>query len=206
MLRFMSSTSVVALFAGLVSVARADSITYTFTTIDAPLATSGTALSGINDSGQIVGTYFVNGAGSFGFLDTDGVFAIITPPGAISPGVSGINDAGQIIGDYTAGNGIADFIYAGGAFTGLSAPNSGGPGGGTALAGSTIQARSSATVWRGGSTLRASADSSTVLGHSPPWTSLLPESTIQARSSATLPPTRYPSTIPGSTPPLTLRR
>jgi hypothetical protein len=89
MLRFMSSTSVVALFAGLVSVARADSITYTFTTIDAPLATSGTALSGINDSGQIVGTYFVNGAGSFGFLDTDGVFAIITPPGAISPGVSG---------------------------------------------------------------------------------------------------------------------
>lgn len=54
---FRRSILVMGWFGGLATVALADSITYTFTPIGDPLATSGTAAMGINDSGQIVGTY-----------------------------------------------------------------------------------------------------------------------------------------------------
>jgi len=59
---------------------------------------------GINDLGEIVGDYILDGE-MFGFLDNGGVFSTINPPGATSSTANGINDKGKIVGFYTATNG-----------------------------------------------------------------------------------------------------
>ena len=72
-----------------------------FTTIDVPGATS-TDLSGINDTGQIVG-YFTGANGKqLGFLrTTTGALITIDVPGALGTFARGINDAGQIVGHFS---------------------------------------------------------------------------------------------------------
>ena len=45
----------------------------TYTTLDDPLATNGTFASGINDMGQIVGTYFTN-TGVHSLLYSGGIY------------------------------------------------------------------------------------------------------------------------------------
>jgi probable HAF family extracellular repeat protein len=57
-----------------------------------------TEASGINDAGQIVGSFADNSGFGHGFLDTGGSFTQIDVPGAIFTEASGINDAGQIVG------------------------------------------------------------------------------------------------------------
>jgi hypothetical protein len=53
---------------------------------------------GINNSGQIVGS-FVAGGTFYGFVDTGGSFTTIDVPGASSTqGAFGINDSGQVVG------------------------------------------------------------------------------------------------------------
>jgi uncharacterized membrane protein len=64
-----------------------------------------TMANGINDRGQIVGTYFTSGVPgptptTFGFLDANGVFSSISVPGSPATEANGINDAGQIVGTY----------------------------------------------------------------------------------------------------------
>ena len=82
---------------GLLAVAYpANAGAFTFTTIDVPGAAPGsTQAGGINNSGQIVGS-FDAGATTHGFLDTGGSFTTIDVPGASGAGTvaSGINDAG----------------------------------------------------------------------------------------------------------------
>jgi probable HAF family extracellular repeat protein len=88
-----------------------------FTTIDVPNAT-GTNVSGINDAGQIVGTY-----GLFhGFLYSGGSFSTIDVPN-VSAGTNarGINNAGQIVGTYFGGP--HGFLYSGGSFATIDVPN-----------------------------------------------------------------------------------
>ena len=82
----------VGLFAATVS---ADTV-YTFTQIDVPGATVTNAF-GINNAGQIVGT-FLNSTGAHGFLDTGGRFTQIDVPGATATNAYGINDNGEIVG------------------------------------------------------------------------------------------------------------
>jgi probable HAF family extracellular repeat protein len=93
-----------------------------FTTITVPGAVPGLTLAtGVNDAGQVVGT-FQSSMNSVpqGFLDTGGVFATISAPGSsIGTELLGINDSGQIVGD--AGDEFA-FVYAGGTFTTISDP------------------------------------------------------------------------------------
>jgi uncharacterized membrane protein len=84
---------------------------------------------GINNAGQIVGTYYTSSVSSpnpptFGFLDTDGVFSTISVPGSPATAANGINDAGQIIGsfrsgDFRSGHG---FLENNGVFTTIDAP------------------------------------------------------------------------------------
>ena len=79
---------------------RADSISFTFTTLDVPGATS-TALHGINGAGQIVGSYTTSANTNLhGFLYSGGSFTTFDAPSpqAIDTTLSGINDAGQIVG------------------------------------------------------------------------------------------------------------
>jgi probable HAF family extracellular repeat protein len=68
-----------------------------FTPIQFPGAADTTAL-GINDSGEIVGTYADSAGVPHGFLDNNGSFTAIDFPGARYTVVSGINNAGEIVG------------------------------------------------------------------------------------------------------------
>jgi hypothetical protein len=72
--------------------------------------------SGINASGQIVGSYS-DGTGSHGFVDTNGSFTTIDPAGSTSTSVTGINASGQIVGSYSDGTRLHGFVDTNGSFT-----------------------------------------------------------------------------------------
>ena len=52
---------------------------YTYTTLDDPLATNGTAAFGINATGQIVGDY-LNASGAHGLLLSGGTYTTLDDP------------------------------------------------------------------------------------------------------------------------------
>ena len=63
---------------------------------------------GVNNSGQIAGSFFVNGAssgGSQGYVDDGGTFSPVDVPGATATQVYGINDLGQVVGVATDASG-----------------------------------------------------------------------------------------------------
>src|SRR6266566_5311528 len=109
---------------GLAVASPASSAALSFTTIDVPGAIPGsTRAGGINNSGQIVGS-FVAGATTHGFLDTGGSFTTIDVPGASGAGTvaSGINDAGQIVGHFQDSTTTHGFLKVGGSFTPIDVP------------------------------------------------------------------------------------
>ena len=71
-----------------------------------------TTAYGINESGQIVGTYvdesFFNRF--HGFLLSDGIYSLLEPPGSLQSQALGINDAGQIVGWYDGPGGQHGFL------------------------------------------------------------------------------------------------
>lgn len=98
----------------------------TYTTIDfqslAPGQEGGTALTGINNHGQIVG-YF-NTVLNFtaindGFLYSDGNFTTIVSPALF---VLGVNDAGEIVANDP--NSSGGFLYYNGVYTAINVPGS----------------------------------------------------------------------------------
>src|SRR5436190_1788450 len=94
----------------------------TYTTLDDPLATTGTSALGINDMGQIVGTYS-NATGKHGFLLSGGTYTTLDDPLATAGTIAyGINDLGQIVGTYNDASGIHTFLYSGGAFSTVDDP------------------------------------------------------------------------------------
>jgi probable HAF family extracellular repeat protein len=96
-----------------------------YTTID--FGTASTIAAGINDLGQIVGSYDAQGAGGAtadGFLYSGGIFTTLAIPGAIFTVPTGINDLGQIVGHYIlpGSNFAHGFLYSGGVFTTIDDP------------------------------------------------------------------------------------
>jgi probable HAF family extracellular repeat protein len=95
------------------------------TTLNNPLATGTTSAYGINDAGQIVGSY-VDGTGIHGFVYSNGSYSTINNP--LNPNntvLYGINNAGQVVGQYGGANGIMQgFLYSNGTFTTLQDPAS----------------------------------------------------------------------------------
>jgi len=91
---------------------------YTFTTLDVP-GGNNTATYGVNDAGQIVGSFASNsGTGVHGFLYSGGVFTQIDVPGGTYTEAFGINNAGQIVGWYQVdGSGQFGFVDTGGSFS-----------------------------------------------------------------------------------------
>lgn len=76
---------------------------------------SGTNLNGINDNGQIVGTYTDKGNyAKHGFIYTNGAFSILPNNGVEA---TSINNLGQVAGNY--GFPSQGFIYANGAYASL---------------------------------------------------------------------------------------
>jgi uncharacterized membrane protein len=98
----------------------------TFTAINDPLANGLTTQAfGINDAGQIVGSYRDSSGVFHGFLDVGGTFTTITDPLATTFTVAyGINDAGAIVGYYDGGPlGFPQgFLDTGGTFTNITVP------------------------------------------------------------------------------------
>jgi probable HAF family extracellular repeat protein len=70
-----------------------------YTTVDAPGLPNAIA-NGINNSGQIVGSYS-DAAGDHGFLFDLGSYTTLDVPGSAGTAVTGINDSGQIVGYYS---------------------------------------------------------------------------------------------------------
>jgi probable HAF family extracellular repeat protein len=99
--------------------------------IDGPIITSfdvpgaySTAATGINNSGQIVGTYTESSGKAHGFLKYRDTLVSFDYPGARSTDALGINDSGQIVGTYfDATNGLHGFIKDGDKFTSLDFPD-----------------------------------------------------------------------------------
>jgi probable HAF family extracellular repeat protein len=94
--------------------------TYTYTLLDDPLATpGGTGATGINDSGQVVGTYtHLDTDRQHGFLYAGGTYTTLDYPGAINTNAEGINASGQIVGNYNNGP-FHGFLYSAGTYTPL---------------------------------------------------------------------------------------
>ena len=85
----------------------------------------GTAAFGINDSGQIVGSFVVSGPLFQGYVYSGGNYTILSAPGATGGTVAiGINDAGQVVGwtSYLSGAPTQGFLYSGGNFIPLNVP------------------------------------------------------------------------------------
>lgn len=94
----------------------------TYTSIDYPAATEGTVASGINKSGEIVGSWG-DSTTSHGFLLSKGVFTSIDVPGAFYTIAWGINSTGEIVGWYGASfSDSHGFLYSKGTFTTLDYP------------------------------------------------------------------------------------
>src|SRR4051794_38550203 len=94
----------------------ANAADFSFTTINVPGALY-TSAYGINNAGQIVGSFY-DGTSDHGFLDIGGSFTTIDAPGAINDTRAyGINNAGQIVGSFYDSTGIHGFLDTGGSFT-----------------------------------------------------------------------------------------
>jgi YVTN family beta-propeller protein len=108
------------------SPAKTSGFTYTngvFTSVTFPKSAS-TVLNGVNNTGQIVGTYSLPGeTNTHVFLRTGSTFTNEDVPGAVSTGVADLNDLDEIVGGYADGEGVTHgyietsgpFIYVAGA-------------------------------------------------------------------------------------------
>lgn len=97
---------------------------YTLTLLDVPGSTS-TALTGINDSGAIVG-YFSDASQSAGFLYQNGTFSTIAgPAGATASALRGIANTGLMVGNFATADKTQlqqTFLFDGSAYTVLTLP------------------------------------------------------------------------------------
>jgi uncharacterized protein (TIGR03437 family) len=96
----------------LIAVQAGHAQSYIFFTFDPPGSIL-TLISGINNSGQIVGRY-QDSSGLHSFLRTGAIYPNIEAPGA-NPGetaANGVNNLGQVVGSYTAGSASHGFLLA----------------------------------------------------------------------------------------------
>ena len=119
--RFVVALAAAMLFVGGVASA-ATTETFVPTTIQYP-GSSSTMARGINNSGDVVGTYACSlaagctltgeagAAGSHGFLLQDGVYTRIDVPGGTNTVARGISEQGTIIGHYNAAGLTHGFAY-----------------------------------------------------------------------------------------------
>jgi probable HAF family extracellular repeat protein len=89
---------------------------YTFTLIDVPGATF-TFAQGINDRGEVVGSFDDTGGNHHGFLRSRGQFTIIDAPTASDTTAAGINNLSQIVGSYVINAQSHGFLLDAGRFT-----------------------------------------------------------------------------------------
>jgi uncharacterized membrane protein len=122
----LASAALGGLFAAS-STSEARAFGYTFTDISVPGSqpySTGLYGIGLNNLGQVAGSYNDNDGNSHGFLYTAGKYVTIDAPGAIDTYVYGINDWGQIVGTSYYSNGSANvFIDTHGTFANIADGN-----------------------------------------------------------------------------------
>lgn len=93
-----------------------------WTTLDDPLVDSSqiTTAFGINNTGEVVGTYYNDG--QHGFLYAGGNYTTIDDPLGTFTQLDGINDAGQIVGEFYYNGNWHGFLYSNGTYTTLDNP------------------------------------------------------------------------------------
>ena len=95
----------------------------TFTSVDFPSAVGSSFAAGINDKGQIVGSFAMTAAAQHGFLKDGLGFQSFDYPGAISTIPKAINNDGQIAGNYTDPSGRRHgFVKDGSSCLGIDIP------------------------------------------------------------------------------------
>jgi probable HAF family extracellular repeat protein len=93
-----------------------------FTRLNFPSAAK-TTVNGINDSGEIVGTYQDQSQKEHGFLYFNGAYSTVDYPGALETYLEGINGAGQMTGEWTdSGLKSHGFVDITGNFTSFDEP------------------------------------------------------------------------------------
>ena len=90
--------------------------------VDVPGSTF-TDINGINDSGQVVGSYTAGGI-SHGFVKSDESYTSLDVPGATSTAAWDINESRQIAGSYVLGGVTHGFLLSGGVYTTIDVPGS----------------------------------------------------------------------------------
>ena len=75
-------------------------VVYSYTTIDDPLGVYGTSVFGINNLGQVVGTYTDANDIAHAFVESGGIYTTLFPSTSGSySSANGINDSGRGRGD-----------------------------------------------------------------------------------------------------------
>lgn len=96
---------------------------YSYITVDYPGASS-TSARGINDVGDIAGSYTDAGGLLHAFLLQDGKFTSSDFPGTTATIATAINNAGEIVGYYTdAGGKVRGYLLSKGVFTSIDVPD-----------------------------------------------------------------------------------
>jgi PEP-CTERM motif len=78
----------------------------TIITLD-PFSSTFTQALGVNDLGEIVGSYTDSAGVQHGYIDNGGVFTSFDPPDSASTTINGLNNKGDIVGFYTPASGDA---------------------------------------------------------------------------------------------------
>ncbi len=122
MKRLLGGWVALSLFVGIPASVDAD---YIFTTLDVPSTPIAALARGINDDGQIVGTYFKGDRVSHGFLLSNGTLTTLDVPsgfGTVNTIPDAINASGQIVGHYQNSTGAHGFLLSGGSYTRIDVP------------------------------------------------------------------------------------
>jgi probable HAF family extracellular repeat protein len=95
---------------------------------------AGSQASGINNSGEVVGTGYLSSSNFHAFVYSGGKMTDLGPPGAFQANAYAINTSGQIVGTYALNSGVSGtFLYTNGTMTALPVPNSSSVGYGYAI-------------------------------------------------------------------------
>jgi probable HAF family extracellular repeat protein len=97
---------------------------YRYTSIDPPGSVPNTPggitsdADGINDKGEVFGTYFDSAGVVHGFIYDNGSYTTIDPLGSVGTFLQDINNKGQLIGEFSLPNGgLQGFMYYHGTYT-----------------------------------------------------------------------------------------
>src|SRR5271165_4829479 len=83
---------------------------FDFTTLTDPNGTGYTVASGINDAGEVVGTYRDTSNADHAFSLSGSVFSKVDVPQSTSTNANGVNSAGDIVGSFTDAAGSHGFV------------------------------------------------------------------------------------------------